>query len=595
MPEKTKKHDKIKPRKVKFQYPAEAINTDDPFDRLIYFGRKFSIDEKEALISCDISMSIDQVSQLTFLMSDPDFTHSKKGIYEPGIMVKFEDLLLDAATIEMGSAGGQPALTVRCRPRAVRQLKKRTGHRVMKNVSASEFIDAECGAIGARCVTEPTSKRKQVARDTKREGRDAEAPSSWTTFQRLASEEGFYVFEAGNVIYFGKPTWFMDRFKDDVLKVNWNKDDATTPINVPRCTRNEDTVDGGTTIEVDMFGTYGRKFRPGRVLELDGVPGFNRKYLIFSVDYSLLQPDIVHVQAGTPIDPEKPKVAKGGDGGGDANSAGQTSSLRFLLDKVGFKGDNLEVAMAVAMAESGGDAHFSDRTDHNDKWGAYCGLFAIRSMTSPNKYEGVNRRRVRKRLMDGRYNAELVFDLSNGGKDWSDWTSYTDGSYKKWYKKKKTYTVKNWHYTFPKKDRDKGDGQGGGGGGGGAAGGAKSAGLFVSHALAQTGDRYVFGAEASVSDPNPDAFDCSELVQWAAGRAGVPFTDGSSAQIAACHGISVDQAIRTRGALLWHPGHIAISLGNGRTIEAANPGFGVGQITAYGRFQRGGLIPGMRY
>lgn len=131
--------------------------------------------------------------------------------------------------------------------------------------------------------------------------------------------------------------------------------------------------------------------------------------------------------------------------------------------------------------------------------------------------------------------------------------------------------------------------------GGGGATGAKSAAAFVAVALAQAGDNYVYGAEASVSDPNPNAFDCSELVQWAAGRVGVPFVDGSSAQIAACRSISVAEAINTRGALLWHEGHIAISLGNGRTIEAANPGAGVISYNAAGRFARGGLIPGMRY
>lgn len=125
--------------------------------------------------------------------------------------------------------------------------------------------------------------------------------------------------------------------------------------------------------------------------------------------------------------------------------------------------------------------------------------------------------------------------------------------------------------------------------------GARSAAAFVAVALAQAGDAYVYAAEASVSDPDPNAFDCSELVQWAAGRVGVPFTDGSASQIAACHAISVEQAIRTRGALLYHPGHIAISLGNGRTIEAANSRVGVVSYSAAGRFTQGGLIPGMRY
>src|SRR2546429_593882 len=50
------------------------------------------------------------------------------------------------------------------------------------------------------------------------------------------------------------------------------------------------------------------------------------------------------------------------------------------------------------------------------------------------------------------------------------------------------------------------------------SGGATS---FVATALEETGKRYVFGASASPTDPNPAAFDCSELVQWAAERKGV--------------------------------------------------------------------------
>ncbi|HZA72079.1 MAG TPA: NlpC/P60 family protein [Propionibacteriaceae bacterium] len=127
--------------------------------------------------------------------------------------------------------------------------------------------------------------------------------------------------------------------------------------------------------------------------------------------------------------------------------------------------------------------------------------------------------------------------------------------------------------------------------GGGADG---QVGRFVALALQQAGKRYVFGAEASPSDPNPRTFDCSELVEWAAARAGISprVPDGSSAQINHCRSIPLAQAIRTKGALLWTPGHIAISLGNGKTIEAMNSQAGIRQGNAAGRFKRGGLIPG---
>ena len=106
------------------------------------------------------------------------------------------------------------------------------------------------------------------------------------------------------------------------------------------------------------------------------------------------------------------------------------------------------------------------------------------------------------------------------------------------------------------------------------------------------GKRYVYGAEAAKTDPDPRAFDCSELIEWAASRAGIPgVPDGSEAQIASCDLISVDTAISTRGALLYAPGHIAISLGNGSTIEASSEARPVGQLNARGRnWSKGGKL-----
>lgn len=118
---------------------------------------------------------------------------------------------------------------------------------------------------------------------------------------------------------------------------------------------------------------------------------------------------------------------------------------------------------------------------------------------------------------------------------------------------------------------------------------------FVALALQQAGKRYVFGAEASSSNANPSAFDCSELVEWCAARVGITpkVPDGSGAQKAHCKSISVAQAAKTKGALLFHPGHVAISLGNGKTIEAMSTKDGIRQGSATtARFSSGGLIPG---
>jgi len=79
-------------------------------------------------------------------------------------------------------------------------------------------------------------------------------------------------------------------------------------------------------------------------------------------------------------------------------------------------------------------------------------------------------------------------------------------------------------------------------------------------AIAQKGDRYVFGAEvAATAADATDAteWDCSELVEWSSRKAGVQprVPDGAFNQWAACRQagtmIGVVDGINTRGALLF--------------------------------------------
>jgi len=147
----------------------------------------------------------------------------------------------------------------------------------------------------------------------------------------------------------------------------------------------------------------------------------------------------------------------------------------------------------------------------------------------------------------------------------------------------------------------------GGAGSQGFKGGAHgTAEYFVSLALQQAGDRYRLGAETRMSDPNPRVFDCSELVEWAAYRAGahprVP--DGTGGQIAFARQhhllIPVSRAIRIRGSVLWHSGHTGISLGIGSnrhgTIEAMGRKYGVLRgSSSPRRWTHAWLVPGLRY
>jgi len=126
---------------------------------------------------------------------------------------------------------------------------------------------------------------------------------------------------------------------------------------------------------------------------------------------------------------------------------------------------------------------------------------------------------------------------------------------------------------------------------------------FLGKANSQTGKPYRFGAETHLDDPDPQAFDCSELVQWALAQVGVKFPDGSGNQYAACQALPLAHARLTPGALVFvsrdgRPSgihHVGISRGDGYTVEARGKRWGVGVWPWRSAWNLAGLVPALSY
>lgn len=121
---------------------------------------------------------------------------------------------------------------------------------------------------------------------------------------------------------------------------------------------------------------------------------------------------------------------------------------------------------------------------------------------------------------------------------------------------------------------------------------------WLNELSSKLGSEYVWGSKG------PDTFDCSGLIYSTLVELGAPSDTpmGSWHQQNWMTEIPVEQAIKTEGALLYYPktkdrvAHIAVSLGNGKTIEARNPESGVGSWSSENRgWAKGGLVPVIEY
>ena len=121
-----------------------------------------------------------------------------------------------------------------------------------------------------------------------------------------------------------------------------------------------------------------------------------------------------------------------------------------------------------------------------------------------------------------------------------------------------------------------------------------SSGEFITALRAYAGVPYLRGGGTRAG------LDCSGLIVAALADVGIDwFPRHSADQIAACAPISVEEAKRTPGALLYRPGHDGISTGSG-VIESRTPVVveGAWSDTYDGgktRWTRAGLVPGITY
>jgi len=108
------------------------------------------------------------------------------------------------------------------------------------------------------------------------------------------------------------------------------------------------------------------------------------------------------------------------------------SQLVSLASQTGFP--NPQLAAAVAMAESGGNA--CAQGDPNIGTGGYLcsgpngtskafGLWQVNVTYNP-QYDPTQ-------LLAGSYNAQAAFAISSKGTNWNPWTTYRTGAYLRWY------------------------------------------------------------------------------------------------------------------------------------------------------------------
>ncbi|MCE6994819.1 transglycosylase SLT domain-containing protein [Saccharothrix sp. S26] len=94
----------------------------------------------------------------------------------------------------------------------------------------------------------------------------------------------------------------------------------------------------------------------------------------------------------------------------------------------GFRGQDLTIAVAVALAESGGDPRAHNPTPPDNSYGLWQ-INMLGAMGPARRREfGLESNRE---LFDPAENARAAYEISGRGRSWTPWSTYTSGAYKR--------------------------------------------------------------------------------------------------------------------------------------------------------------------
>ena len=198
--------------------------------------------------------------------------------------------------------------------------------------------------------------------------------------------------------------------------------------------------DGGTAVSqamntVSSGGVFGSGAQGNGVLGLNG-SNMSLSAVIGAVDLSSLLSGGSAASTGGGYTGSGPSAGSSSYGSAGAAAkgggayTGSNSSLVSTLKAAGFTGKGLQVAYAVAMAESGGRAtdHNNNASTGDDSYGLFqVNLFkSLRGRIQQYGLHGASD------LYDPLTNAKVAYKMSAGGHYWAPWSTYKSGAYKKY-------------------------------------------------------------------------------------------------------------------------------------------------------------------
>lgn len=285
----------------------------------------------ERLLSADLELTVDQISELSFKLNDPNWVYlasfGKDGPLKKD--AQYRNLMLRVASYSCdGGPTGMGGTTLKLQPRGLMRMRDIQGALTRNDISPTQFVRDSAANCGMTFLGQDSQSRPTITRDVGETEQEKNDNNEWTTNQRLAAEEGFLIFERYNELVFASPKWLYDNQPVHTLGLGDSvKDRHARLLEVPDI---EVSASKNTTNEVSFKipMTLAEKILPGHAVHVLGLPAglSEKKLLVTKVGYPLAGVGDLSITARDPWEIEKQETkeqrearenaGKGGAGGG---------------------------------------------------------------------------------------------------------------------------------------------------------------------------------------------------------------------------------------------------------------------------------------
>ena len=312
----------------------------------------------DSILSCQVNYSMTMATEITLQIIDRDYTRTSgqssfasenyfnigrdvtymtKQIsnvsFDSGSQVAsvgLKTILMEVADISVSQDQGvSPIWTIKCRPKAVQQMKRDKKPEVIQG-NGSAYVIAACRKYALTPIVETTPKSKKI---TKASGEN-EADSVWDVINNLAQQAKFKCFECDGTLFFGSMKWLLYQWGPDAITYTAKvKDKTKTPakevnrvitkryiplipgelgkayemMRLPSMNKSDNAVMEATG-SVEIERTNGVGIRPGMTVFVSGIPTFVGYYLVTSVNFEERSPNPVGINFETPERRPKEKI-----------------------------------------------------------------------------------------------------------------------------------------------------------------------------------------------------------------------------------------------------------------------------------------------